>query len=82
MTCFHCGSGRIIDVQSKCDDRCGISLGEIEVNGYVPYDLGIGGGDYVEFKLCLECGQQQGTFPRPLTRMEETVETPEEFPQE
>ncbi len=35
----------------------------LEINGYVPYDLNIGGGDYIEFKYCLDCGQIQGTFP-------------------
>jgi len=31
--------------------------------GYVPGV--IGGGDYIEFKLCLNCGQQQGEWPIP-----------------
>lgn len=42
----------------------------IEFDGYVPDDLGIGGGDYVEFDLCLDCGQVQGTWPLPLSKKE------------
>jgi hypothetical protein len=38
--------------------------------GYVPDDMGIGGGDYVEFDYCLQCGQIQGRFPRGITSLE------------
>jgi hypothetical protein len=48
-----------------------------EHDGYVPEDLGIGGGDYVQFSYCLDCGQIQGTFPLPLTKIE-TQSTDEE----
>ena len=34
--------------------------------GYVPSSLNIGGGDYVEFKYCLSCGQIQGKWPAKL----------------
>lgn len=33
--------------------------------------MGIGGGDYVEFDYCLDCGQIQGTFPVPKHEIEE-----------
>jgi hypothetical protein len=32
--------------------------------------MGIGGGDYVAFSYCLDCGQIQGDFPLPETGME------------
>jgi len=32
-------------------------------DGYVPDDMGIGGGDYIRLHICLECGQVQGKFP-------------------
>lgn len=38
--------------------------------GYVASDMGIGGGDYIEFGYCLDCGQIQGEFPRPETLLE------------
>jgi len=36
----------------------------------VPRDLGIGGGDDVQFDYCLGCGQIQRRFPLPSTEME------------
>lgn len=31
---------------------------------YVPSDLNIGGGDYLSFDVCLDCGQMQGEWPK------------------
>jgi hypothetical protein len=62
-SCQRCSAFRIITVTGKCGDLAGVSYGEHHSDGYVPYGLNIGGGDYVEFKLCLDCGQQQGEFP-------------------
>lgn len=47
-----------------------VRFGEKEKDGYVPSDMGIGGGDYIEFEWCLDCGQIQGTFPRLMTELE------------
>lgn len=44
-----------------------------EHEGYVPQEFGVGGGDYIEFSFCLECGQIQrgvGGFPLPLVELE------------
>ena len=71
MPCQKCNSKRILDVNAKCSDLCHVTLNGKENDGYVPDDLGIGGGDYVEFKLCLDCGQIQGKFPLPKTELEE-----------
>lgn len=66
MTC-KCGSRRIYGVSAKCSDTCtfwsknGPSAQRME--GYVPDDAGIGGGDYIEFSYCLDCGRIQGDFP-------------------
>lgn len=66
MAC-KCGSDRIMSINSKCNDMCCLSLdtmnGTIENIGYVPDDLNIGGGDYIEFDVCLDCGRIQGNFP-------------------
>ena len=64
MKCQRCQSERVIAVCAKCSDCCGVNLGSSSMEGYVPTDLGIGGGDYIEFNLCLECGQLQGKFPQ------------------
>jgi len=63
MTC-KCGSERIAGIGAKCSDLCYTTLpGRKDIDGYVVDGLGIGGGDYVEFDYCLDCGQLQGTFP-------------------
>jgi hypothetical protein len=42
---------------------CHISINGKEGDGYVPDDIGIGGGDYITFTYCLDCGKIQGDFP-------------------
>mgnify|MGYP000258302007 CR=1 FL=1 len=61
--CQRCNSTRIVSVSAHCDDRCVVSIGNVAKDGYVPYGMNIGGGDDVEFDLCLDCGQQQGKWP-------------------
>lgn len=76
MNCRRCGGGRLAEICAKCSDLCSYSLandGEKRGNGYVPGDMGIGGGDYVEFSLCLDCGQIQAEFPVPETELERFV---------
>jgi hypothetical protein len=50
---------------------CSVDLAGRHLNDYVPRDLGIGGGDDVQFDYCLDCGQIQDSFPLPTARMEE-----------
>lgn len=62
MTCQRCGND-VISVSAKTDDRfCMNGDGVTSYHGYVPYDLGIGGGDYMTFKFCPQCGQIQGDW--------------------
>jgi hypothetical protein len=69
--CQRCDSTRIVTVAAHCSDMCSVSINNTEASsGYVPYGLGIGGGDDVEFDLCLDCGQQQGTWPLPESKLE------------
>jgi hypothetical protein len=49
---------------------CGVVMGDRELVGYVPTDMGVGGDDYVEFTFCLHCGQIQSEFPRKTTALE------------
>ena len=74
MTCQKCYNGRILSVCGKTSDMCFCEIDGKEEDGYVPEDCGIGGGDYVEFKVCLNCGQIQGEFPLPLTDLESSEE--------
>jgi len=62
MKC-NCGSERILSVSCKVSDMCSAQLDGRYHDGYVPSGLNIGGGDYLEFKMCLDCGQHVGTFP-------------------
>ncbi len=63
MKCSNCKSDRIAGVNAKCSDLCYARIGTYEHQGYVPSDMGIGGGDYVEFKWCLDCGRIVGQWP-------------------
>lgn len=64
MDCQRCQSKRIIHVSGKTSDMCWAKFGNREHDGYVPQIKPIGnGGDYLTFKLCLDCGQIQGQFP-------------------
>lgn len=74
--CQKCNSERIVSVSGKTSDMCSVSLlkAEFEHDGYVPEDMNIGGGDYLCFILCLDCGQQQGNWPLPETETEAEAE--------
>lgn len=75
--CISCHSFRIACVSGKTSDMCSVTMSSpadeddiVEQVGYVPGDMNIGGGDYIEFRFCLECGQIQAEYPTPLTEME------------
>lgn len=58
-------------ISAKCSDCCFVDVPEAgEHDGYVPGDMGVGGGDYVSFSWCLECGQIQGTWPIGISELE------------
>jgi len=59
---------------AKCADRFFCSIGNNEHNDYPPEDIGLGGGDYVKGKLCLDCGQLQGKWPLPISELEQEIE--------
>lgn len=58
-----CESNIIMNVSAKTSDMFNASIGNLDYDGYVPTDIGIGGSDYIQFSYCLECGQIQGEFP-------------------
>ena len=64
MACT-CGSNRIAGFGAKCSDMSSFNYPALDIqkDGYVPYEVGIGGGDYVEFNYCLDCGRIQDKFP-------------------
>lgn len=64
MSCQQCNSERIFSVTGKTSDLCFVGYDDgSEHDGYVPHDIGIGGGDCIQFAYCAECGQIQGQFP-------------------
>lgn len=75
MACRNCHINCLASVMGKCGDLFTLNLeasgNMIEGEG-VPNDVGIGGGDYIRFTYCLNCGQIQGNFP---------VETPTSNPE-
>jgi hypothetical protein len=68
--CQRCSGPRVARVLAHCSDMCSVDLAGRHYHGYVPRDLGVGGGDDVEFDYCLDCGQIQGTFPVPVSEIE------------
>lgn len=68
--CQRCKSSRVVSASAKCSDLFHAAHGDREHNGYVPDDLGVGGGDYLEINWCLDCGQLQGEWPLPTTELE------------
>ena len=62
--CQGCNSERVLEVMGKCSDMCHITYPKGHIHsGYVPRDLNIGGGDYLQFSYCADCGRIQGDFP-------------------
>ncbi len=68
--CQRCKSARVAAIGGKCSDMFWASIGKFECQDYVAEDMNIGGDDYIEFALCLECGQIQGEWPLPKTKLE------------
>lgn len=52
-------------VFAKCDDRCQVSVmgTELTSQGYVPRNIGIGGGDYISLTIDTETGKIEGWQP-------------------
>ncbi len=65
MECINCNSDRILIISAKCASLCFLQFKEVEHQGEIPSDLTIGGGDYIELDICLECGMAQGMSDEP-----------------
>ena len=56
------------------DSKCYLRLDNINSDHYAPPHLNIGeGGDYVEFDVCVNCGQMQGQWPLPSNVMTQNL---------
>lgn len=54
-----------IEVVAKCSDCCTVRCPDLalEKQGYVPRDLGIGGGDYIRLTIDTNTGKIEGWLP-------------------
>ena len=68
--CQRCSGARLVRILAHCSDMCSVDSAGRHFNGYVPRDLGVGGGDDVQFDYCLDCGQIQVMFPLAASEME------------
>lgn len=73
--CLH---KRIVKVNAKCVDCFDLTYGDREYNGYVPEGLNLGGGDYLEFAYCLDCGKIMGNFPITEEEVQEAIKESED----
>lgn len=73
MKCRKCESERLAEVKGKCSNNCLVKFAGFETEGSIPEDLGIGGGEYLRFDICLNCGQMQGEFPTPPSYLEKDL---------
>ncbi|MDX2130299.1 MAG: hypothetical protein SFU91_14790 [Chloroherpetonaceae bacterium] len=73
--CSLCGSERIISVSAKTGDLCVIQFKSKRFLGNLPKEIGIGGGEYLELRFCLQCGRIQNDFPRLHTSLESDAQT-------
>ena len=73
MDCQRCSSSRVLNVNGKSGEQTVLNLNNEEYLGSPVEPLG--SGDYIKFSVCLNCGQQQGSFPvEPIEELKETEE--------
>lgn len=73
MSCQKCGSDRMMSVGGKTSDMCCVTYKDMDRNDYVPRGLNIGGGDYLSFRVCLDCGTMKGQWPLSDEAVEEAL---------
>ena len=61
----------IIKIIAKCSDLCHIYFNNKEYDGFVPRNLGIGGGDYINLQIDTNNGQIQDWKPLSDEEVEE-----------
>lgn len=61
MKCQNCDSERILKLDAKCPDGFRARVGN---DSYVHLTVdGVCSGEYIEPRICLDCGQTQGSWP-------------------
>lgn len=70
-----CRHEKTLCIDAKCSDRCCTTFPNgRELIDYVPRIPGIGGGDYVSIKICINCHQVVRFDPEPIKALEEELE--------
>ena len=67
MKCQKCQSERIASLDCKHDDRFSLycEADDVDIQAdYAPRIEDLCGGDNTRFRVCLDCGQMQGKFPK------------------
>jgi hypothetical protein len=64
-----------LQITAKCDDRCSVNAGDLQSQGYVPRNLGIGGGDYIRLTIDTETGKVEGWKPLTQEALTDAFET-------
>lgn len=72
MKCQKCESERVVHCGGHCQDRFYLTA-YTNYYGYVPAGLNIGEGDYIELKVCFDCGQLQGAWPVTDSQLKKAV---------
>jgi hypothetical protein len=64
----------IIEISGKVSDMFSIGADDINYDGYVPSGLGIGGGDYIAFRLDTKTGLIQDWIPLDDQQVNDIIE--------
>jgi hypothetical protein len=69
------GCRRIAAMSGKCSDLVSTTgpNGTV-IDGRVPKDMNVGGGDYIDISWCLDCGTLGGKWPLKQTEIEQSTE--------
>jgi len=72
MKCQTCQSERVANISGKCSDLCSVQIPSegYESQGYNSLRGPLGSSDYIELRVCLDCGQVQGDFPLAIPEIE------------
>jgi hypothetical protein len=67
-----------LHITAKCSDCCTTSVPELslEKQGYVPRELGVGGGDYIRLVIDTNTGEIDGWIPLTPLDLREALKTP------
>ena len=75
--CSGCKHTQLAYTSAKVSDMFHIDYPSGKCHSvYVPNDIGLGSGDYIEFEYCMHCGKIQGEFP--VKEPADMVENPQD----